>query len=138
MTFSGWIKSLLIKSSKQDILENSKPKVKKLFVPMWNSFVFIRRLSIGDAKKIKQSVPMNSTEEKSMTMLEDEFQKFTNLSLVYCLLDEEYQQIFTEEQVENFDNDVYNLLALEVLGYNKLNVDINAIREELKKVPTES
>lgn len=119
-------------SSKDDILQASKPRVKEVYIPQFNATVFLRQLSVRDARKIRQETPKGS-EEKSLDELTDELEMYYARLMAYCVLDGNYQPIYTVEQVFDFDVEVFNQLFYAITDLNRLNVDLERVKEELKK-----
>lgn len=119
--------------SRKEVREAARPTVKKFVVPVWNKPIYIRKLSVRDAYEIRRTTPKGD-DEKSLEQLTDEVEDFIAKHIAFCVLDENYERIFTVEEVMQFDVEIYNVLSLEVLAYNKINVNIEAVKEELKKV----
>jgi hypothetical protein len=132
---SRWVAGLFPSpiSSKDEILEASKPKVRKVYIKQFGQNVLIRKISVRDARKLRDDTPEDD-KEKSIDQLADEIELYYARLMAFCVLDKDYQQVFTLEQVMNFDVDVYNELFFAITEINALNLDVEKVKEELKKV----
>ena len=117
---------------KQSLSDSIRPKVKELFVPLWNQTILMRKLSVGDARRISNSIHI-TTKKKTVDSIITGIENYVNQFMSSCLLDMNYKPIFTLKEVKDLDLDIYNFLSIEVCEYNGINFDYKKAREELKK-----
>jgi hypothetical protein len=128
-----WLKSPA--TSKDEILKASLPKVREVYIEQFNANVYVRQLSVRDARRLRDETPKGG--EKSLDELADELEMYYARLMVYCVLDKNYQPIYTLDDIFNLDVSVFNELFLAITEFNKLNVNIQQVKEELKKVQPE-
>jgi hypothetical protein len=123
-------------SSKDSVLGSIKPRIKELYIPQWDKTVYIKKLSVAEARGLRS--PM-SDKPKTRKQLSRELGDWTSKIISCCILDKDYGRIFTVKQLEDLDSLDYSFLSIEVLEYNGIkSIDYDKAREELKKKTEES
>jgi len=123
--------------SADKIRDASKPKVKCVPIPSLGCSVYVRLVSAGDGLELFRPRPPAKTNGKKKTngreQLEQAVDDWLSRYISACVLDANFEKVYTVEQARNLDADVYNELSLEVLEYNNAKLDLKTIREKLKK-----